>query len=179
MLNRCSSAPWPFSVILWAVRKRRECVLIDPAGNEDSILRKLARLNLRPLYLINTHGHADHTSGNQLLAGKTGMQIVMHEADARLFDTPAARKIAGQMGFRPSPPVDRRSRTATASIWERVPPGHQYPRPYPGQHLPLGKRKPLYRRHPLRRGRGPDRPPGRLFRGTSQFPAAQDSALTG
>jgi len=99
----------PMAVFCYIVgcEETRECVLIDPAGNEDSILRKLARLNLRPLYLINTHGHADHTSGNQLLAGKTGMQIVMHEADSRLFDTPAARQIAGQMGFRPSPPVDR------------------------------------------------------------------------
>lgn len=99
----------PMAVFCYIVgcEETRECVLIDPAGNEDSILRKLMRLNLRPLYLINTHGHADHTSGNQLLAEKTGMQIVMHEADARLFDTPAARKTAGQMGFRPSPPVDR------------------------------------------------------------------------
>jgi hydroxyacylglutathione hydrolase len=83
-----------------------ECVLIDPAGSEEQVLRVLSRKKLQPRYIINTHGHPDHTCGNQLIQEKTGAKIVMHEADARLFDTPAARIMARQMGFRPSPPVD-------------------------------------------------------------------------
>jgi glyoxylase-like metal-dependent hydrolase (beta-lactamase superfamily II) len=84
-----------------------ETVLIDPAGDEQKILQILNQRNWRPVYLINTHGHPDHTCGNHILAQQTGVKIVMHEADARLFDNPAARQMAGQMGFRPSPPVDR------------------------------------------------------------------------
>ena len=82
------------------------CVLIDPAGSEEQVLRVLSRKKLETRYIINTHGHPDHTCGNQLIQEKTGAKIVMHEADARLFDTPAARVMARQMGFRPSPPVD-------------------------------------------------------------------------
>ncbi len=102
----------PMAVFCYIVgcEETREGVLIDPAGNEDSILRKLARLNLRPLYIINTHGHADHTCGNQLLTDRTGARIVMHEADAKLFDLPSAKIMAGQMGFRPSPPTDMKVR---------------------------------------------------------------------
>jgi glyoxylase-like metal-dependent hydrolase (beta-lactamase superfamily II) len=83
-----------------------ECVLIDPAGSEEKILKVLARKKMQARYIVNTHGHPDHTCGNQRIQEGTGAQIVMHEADARLFDTPAARIMARQMGFRPSPPVD-------------------------------------------------------------------------
>lgn len=86
------------------------CVLIDPAGSAEQVLRVLSRKKLGTRYIINTHGHPDHTCGNQLIQEKTGAKIVMHEADARLFDTPAARVMARQMGFRPSPPVDWRVR---------------------------------------------------------------------
>jgi glyoxylase-like metal-dependent hydrolase (beta-lactamase superfamily II) len=82
------------------------CVLIDPAGSEDQILRVLSRKKLQTRYIINTHGHPDHTCGNQMIQEGTGAKIVMHEADARMFDTPGARIMAQQMGFRPSPPVD-------------------------------------------------------------------------
>ncbi|MBA4392870.1 MAG: MBL fold metallo-hydrolase [Desulfobacca sp.] len=84
-----------------------EAVLIDPAGDEERILQVLTQKKWRPLFLLNTHGHPDHTCGNQFIARQTGVKIVMHEADARIFDNPAARQMAGQMGFRPSPAVDR------------------------------------------------------------------------
>ncbi|MBI5583177.1 MAG: MBL fold metallo-hydrolase [Deltaproteobacteria bacterium] len=83
-----------------------EGVLIDPAGSEEQILRVLDRKKLKTLYIINTHGHPDHTCGNQILKERTGARIVMHAAEARMFDTPSARIMAQQMGFRPSPPVD-------------------------------------------------------------------------
>ena len=83
-----------------------ECVLIDPAGSEEQVLRVLDRKKLKTRYIINTHGHPDHTCGNQVLKEHTGARIVMHEADVRMFDTPSTRIMAQQMGFRPSPPAD-------------------------------------------------------------------------
>jgi hydroxyacylglutathione hydrolase len=98
----------PLAVFCYIVgcEESLEGVLIDPAGSEEQVLRVLERKKLKALYLINTHGHPDHTCGNQILKERTGARIVMHEADARVFDTPSARIMAGQMGFRPSPPVD-------------------------------------------------------------------------
>jgi hydroxyacylglutathione hydrolase len=83
-----------------------DCVLIDPAGDEDRILQILSDQKWRPLYLINTHGHPDHTCGNQRIVQATGVKIVTHEEEARLFDTPMGRQMAIQMGFPPSPPVN-------------------------------------------------------------------------
>jgi hydroxyacylglutathione hydrolase len=83
-----------------------DCVLIDPAGDEERILRILKEHRWHPLYVINTHGHPDHTCCNQRIVEATGVKIVMHEEEARMFDTPAGRDMARQMGFPPSPPVD-------------------------------------------------------------------------
>ena len=103
---------WPMAVFCYLVActETGDCLLIDPAGDEDRILKILNGNNWVPRYLINTHGHPDHTCGNQRMVRATGVKIIMHEEEARLFDTPMGRSLALQMGFPPSPPVDRKVR---------------------------------------------------------------------
>jgi hydroxyacylglutathione hydrolase len=60
-----------------------KCVLIDPAGDEERILLRLKEKELDPVYLINTHNHSDHISGNKFIVQKTGVKVIMHEDDAR------------------------------------------------------------------------------------------------
>jgi glyoxylase-like metal-dependent hydrolase (beta-lactamase superfamily II) len=37
-----------------------ECAVIDPGADPDVIISRLRRLNLRPRYILLTHGHFDH-----------------------------------------------------------------------------------------------------------------------
>ncbi|GHV27474.1 MBL fold hydrolase [Spirochaetia bacterium] len=37
-----------------------ECTVIDPGADPDVIISRLKRLNLRPRYILLTHGHFDH-----------------------------------------------------------------------------------------------------------------------
>jgi glyoxylase-like metal-dependent hydrolase (beta-lactamase superfamily II) len=37
-----------------------ECAVIDPGADPDAIISRLKRLNLRPRYILLTHGHFDH-----------------------------------------------------------------------------------------------------------------------
>lgn len=46
----------------------KEGILIDPAGDEDRLIRLLREKDVRLKYIVNTHGHADHTCGNERLA---------------------------------------------------------------------------------------------------------------
>jgi glyoxylase-like metal-dependent hydrolase (beta-lactamase superfamily II) len=94
-----------------ACEETREAAAIDPAGGEDDIEKIIALLsekNLHLSYILNTHGHADHTYGNQLLASSTGAKTVMHELDDDLFTTEEARMWAQAFGLNPAPPVDIR-----------------------------------------------------------------------
>ena len=84
-----------------------EAALIDPGGDEERLLEELQRRRLTLRYLINTHGHPDHTLGNARLKAATGAAIIMHRDDARWIATPEARAAFAYMGLPFSPPPDR------------------------------------------------------------------------
>jgi glyoxylase-like metal-dependent hydrolase (beta-lactamase superfamily II) len=81
-------------------------VAIDPAGDEDRIVETASRLGITIESVVNTHGHPDHTCGNDRLAALTGAKIYMHGEDERFFNTPQGQALGRQMGFTPSPPTD-------------------------------------------------------------------------
>jgi len=73
-----------------------EAVVIDPgfdsASEAKSILKEIERNRFRVKFIINTHGHPDHTSGNKTMKEATGASILIHEYDAPLLRNPSADK---------------------------------------------------------------------------------------
>ncbi len=63
-----------FSYIL-ADDETSEAAVVDPSYNADKITKTLKTQNLHLQYIINTHGHSDHTAGNtelrQIFGAKT------------------------------------------------------------------------------------------------------------
>lgn len=59
----------------------KEAVLIDPAGDYNAIFSRVEKHNATVKYVINTHGHYDHTSGNLHVMDKTGAPLLIHEND--------------------------------------------------------------------------------------------------
>ena len=94
-----------FSYLIWCPRTR-EALLIDPGGNEDELAERIREKGLELKYIVNTHGHGDHTCGNGRLKGLTGAKIVMHPLDDEFFNSPAGQRRAMEWGFEPSPPAD-------------------------------------------------------------------------
>jgi len=71
-------------------RKTGDALVIDPAAETERILSEAKKNGLTIRYIVNTHGHVDHISGNADMKAKTGAKIVIHEADAdMLTSTPA------------------------------------------------------------------------------------------
>jgi glyoxylase-like metal-dependent hydrolase (beta-lactamase superfamily II) len=58
--------------------KTREAMVIDPGAEADRILETARKEGLRIRYIFNTHGHGDHTAGNEALKSHTGAQVVRH-----------------------------------------------------------------------------------------------------
>ncbi len=87
---------------------QNNCVIIDP-GCYDSHERKalfdfIADNNLKPLALLNTHGHIDHVMGNAAVVEKYDIPFYLHPDDL-----PTLRAVAGYShlygfeGYVPSP----------------------------------------------------------------------------
>jgi hydroxyacylglutathione hydrolase len=67
-----------------------DALVIDPAAETERIVAEAQKNNLTIRYIVNTHGHVDHISGNAAVKKKTGAKIIIHEADAdMLTSTPA------------------------------------------------------------------------------------------
>ena len=84
----------------------KKTLLIDPGGHEEQLIERISQKDFKLKYIVNTHGHMDHTCGNAKIKDLTGAEIVMHEEDSELFTSPAGQERARQMGFTPSPPAD-------------------------------------------------------------------------
>ena len=90
---------------LVADREGGEAVLIDPAGDHSRIEEVVNRHRVKITYIINTHGHFDHTSGNDYWMKKTGAPLLIHERDAGKLGSLTTRFFSRtMMGGKSSPP---------------------------------------------------------------------------
>lgn len=69
--------------------KSPRAILIDAGDAPHEILQKIEQLNLELVYLINTHGHGDHISGNTQIMQRTGAQLMIHPLDEPFLRDPA------------------------------------------------------------------------------------------
>ena len=57
----------------------REAAVVDSSFNAGEITRIIKAENLKLKYIINTHGHSDHTAGNAELRSVFNAKIVAHK----------------------------------------------------------------------------------------------------
>ena len=71
-----------------------KAVVIDPAGEAGSLMAAIAAEHLEVLFILNTHGHADHVEANRALKARLGVPVCMHAADDAFFSDPRNRRLA-------------------------------------------------------------------------------------
>ena len=84
----------------------KEALIIDPGGDEDKLAARIEEKGLTLKYIVNTHVHGDHTTGNAKLKELTGAQLIVHELDNKFLEKGIMSEMSRQMGFTPSPPAD-------------------------------------------------------------------------
>ena len=62
--------------------EKKECVIIDPgcsnASEENELFGFIDSHRLKPLMIINTHGHIDHILGNAAVKKRYGIEVAAH-----------------------------------------------------------------------------------------------------
>jgi len=61
--------------------KTRDAALIDAGGDWEKTLRLAKNNNANIKYVLNTHGHFDHTAGDFDIKQKTGAKVFVHKDD--------------------------------------------------------------------------------------------------
>lgn len=76
------------AIVLWD--DTLECVIIDPAcfypHEEQQLKLFIETQNLKPVKLLNTHGHFDHLMGNGFVEKTWGIKSEIHKADNDLVE---------------------------------------------------------------------------------------------
>ncbi|MDO4281273.1 MAG: MBL fold metallo-hydrolase [Peptococcaceae bacterium] len=83
----------------------REAIITDPGDEPEKIIDFIRAENLKPLEIINTHGHWDHIGAVNAIKEAFGIPFYMHEADAEWL-TPPLYNLFGNHAEKP-PVVDR------------------------------------------------------------------------
>jgi hydroxyacylglutathione hydrolase len=87
-----------------------QAAIIDPGFTNpkeaQEIFTHIAQNNLEPKFIVNTHGHPDHTCGNQTIKDRYHIPICIHQDDAYMLGE-TGKETARYFGFdRLSPPAD-------------------------------------------------------------------------
>ncbi len=70
----------------------KEAIVIDPSEDEEKVEKEAKEKGLTIKYVVNTHGHSDHTSGNEYFLSK-GAELVdenfkLGSIDVKMIRTP-------------------------------------------------------------------------------------------
>ncbi len=101
----------PFQENTWVVwDNSRECIIVD-AGNstprESGMIEGMIALaGLKPVRLVNTHGHIDHIMGVKRLAQKYKIPFWIHELERPLLERSEDQAAAFGLVFDQCPAVD-------------------------------------------------------------------------
>jgi glyoxylase-like metal-dependent hydrolase (beta-lactamase superfamily II) len=108
MIRRVSG-PYNLNTYVLACKKTREALIIDPGGPAEDLAALVREKGLKPLWILNTHGHADQVFSTPSFKQNFDIPSCLHGADDDFFRDPEVReKTRRAVGLPPPYPADVR-----------------------------------------------------------------------
>jgi glyoxylase-like metal-dependent hydrolase (beta-lactamase superfamily II) len=85
----------------------RECAVVDPGADHEKIFLAIAEDELKPVVLVNTHGHVDHIGANRDVKEHFETPIAIHAADGPMLGKVQQLELSLFLGAKDSPAADR------------------------------------------------------------------------
>lgn len=79
-------------------REARIAAIVDPSYDPDALIERAAAQGLEVKYIINTHGHPDHTNGNARAKKRTGAPLAAYRDSPVQPDVPVADSESLELG---------------------------------------------------------------------------------
>ncbi|MBN1272469.1 MAG: MBL fold metallo-hydrolase [Candidatus Aminicenantes bacterium] len=83
-----------------------ECAVVDPGAEGEKIKKTIGENNLRPVSVLNTHGHVDHVGANKDIIEFYDIPLYIHSADKVMLDCVSRTDLSLLLGAKDSPPPD-------------------------------------------------------------------------
>ncbi len=64
-----------------------ECVIVDAGGNPEKIIEEIEKFNLKPKFIIATHGHFDHFLAAREIQRKYDIPFYINEKDKEMLQS--------------------------------------------------------------------------------------------
>jgi len=84
-----------------------DCAVVDPGAEAEKIFPEITRLKLKPVMILNTHGHMDHTGANRDIKERFVIPLLIHTKDGPMLGASDQLELSLFLGARESPPADR------------------------------------------------------------------------
>lgn len=102
--------PFSMNCYIYFDEATKEAVIIDPGAfsqeEKNSILSFIKENELNIKYIVNTHGHMDHTLGNKFAKDSFNVPVYMHQDDEFLIENVNEQARFFGLDFPPPPPID-------------------------------------------------------------------------
>ncbi len=83
-----------------------ECAVVDPGADPGKIIRTIAEKEVKPVVLVNTHGHVDHVGANKDIKDHYDVPLLIHNEDMPMLQNVLLSEIAFLLGSQASPDPD-------------------------------------------------------------------------
>lgn len=71
---------------LLGCKQTKAIAIIDPGAESEKIIKEIDKANLKPKFIILTHGHGDHIGAINGLKKKYNIPVYIHENDKELLE---------------------------------------------------------------------------------------------
>ena len=84
----------------------RECAVVDPGAESEEIFRLIMKKGLKPIIVLNTHGHVDHVGANRDIKERFDVPLYIHSADSSMLEKSQDSELALFLEAKDSPAPD-------------------------------------------------------------------------
>ncbi len=83
-----------------------ECAIVDPGAEAGEIFRLITGKKLKPVVILNTHGHVDHVGANRDMKERFNVPLCIHSADRPMLEQLQQSELAIFLEAKDSPSPD-------------------------------------------------------------------------
>lgn len=84
-IHKITAGPFQENGYIVHSEENSDCIIIDPGDSPELYIKEIENNNLKPIGILNTHGHIDHVHAVQPLKDNYSIPFYLHEDDSMLL----------------------------------------------------------------------------------------------